>query len=61
MNHPYSALCGCNDCEVEGHARDNIADSDYSDEEIAYTEFRLDAKVHAEEAETASLWEEPSF
>lgn len=61
MNHPYSAFCGCNDCEVEGHARDNIADSDYSDEGYGDTEFRWDAKVHAEEAGTASLWEEPGF
>ena len=54
MNHPHSVLCGCKDCEVGRHARDSRADSDYCDEEYAYTEFRWDAKVHSEEAETPS-------
>ena len=31
MNHPYDGFCGCNACEIEGHARDNIADSHIED------------------------------
>lgn len=26
-DHPYDAQCGCNGCEIEGHARDNISDT----------------------------------
>ena len=61
MNHPYSAFCGCNACEIEGHAKDNIADSAVPDEEYEETVARWDAKVASEEAATASLWDEPSF
>ena len=54
MNHPYSAFCGCNACEIEGHAQDNIADSVEVDE--------LELEVAArEQEEWDGLADEPSF
>lgn len=31
MKHPYDAFCGCNACEIEGHARDNVSDGELSE------------------------------